>query len=121
MCLDSGGDAEHGYLRGSVRAAAPTAAQDEAHDQDYSKNKKYQQGLREGQNDSKHNRDHYKKRHFKKDEDQRAYESGYQRVTRPINIDKDLRVLRVPDKESGFFVSEITCGRQSNRIEGKVK
>src|SRR5271165_4938035 len=51
---------------------------DQNHDQDYSKNKVYQQGVREGQNDHAHNRDHSKKRHFKKDEDQKAYESGYQ-------------------------------------------
>ena len=28
---------------------------------------------------SKHNKDHSKKRHFKKDEDQKAYEAGYQK------------------------------------------
>jgi hypothetical protein len=49
------------------------------HDQDYSKNKTYQQGVREGQADHVHNKDHSKKRHFKKDEDQKAYESGYQK------------------------------------------
>jgi hypothetical protein len=49
-------------------------------DQDYSKNKTYQQGVREGQDDQSHNRDTYKKkRHFKKDEDQKAYEAGYQK------------------------------------------
>jgi ribosome modulation factor len=46
--------------------------------QDYSKNKTYQQGVREGRNDHARNLDHSKKRHFKKDEDQKAYESGYQ-------------------------------------------
>jgi hypothetical protein len=46
---------------------------------DYSKTKQYQQGVREGQDDHAHNRDHSKKRHFKKDEDQQAYESGYQK------------------------------------------
>jgi hypothetical protein len=46
---------------------------------DYSKTKQYQQGVREGQSDHAHNLDHSKKRHFKKDEDQRAYESGYQK------------------------------------------
>jgi hypothetical protein len=49
------------------------------HDQDYSKNKRYQQGMREGKDDQAHNRDHSKKRHFKKDEDQKAYEAGYQK------------------------------------------
>jgi hypothetical protein len=48
-------------------------------DKDYSKTKQYQQGVREGQDDHAHNKDHSKKRHFKKDEDQRAYESGYQK------------------------------------------
>ncbi len=51
----------------------------QAQDPDYSHNKTYQQGVREGQNDHAHNRDHYKKRHFKKDEDQKAYEAGYQK------------------------------------------
>jgi hypothetical protein len=63
---------------GSLRAAVPASPQDQAHNQDYSKNKKYQQGVREGQNDSKRNLDHSKKRNFKKDEDQKAYETGYQ-------------------------------------------
>jgi hypothetical protein len=35
--------------------------------------------MREGQNDHAHNRDHSKKRHFTKDEDQKAYEAGYQK------------------------------------------
>ena len=48
-------------------------------DQDYSKNKTYQQGVREGKVDQAHNRDHFKKRTFKKDEDQKAYEAGYQK------------------------------------------
>ena len=67
-----------GIVGGAVRAAAPPSPQDQARYQDYSKNKKYQQGMREGQNDSKRNLDHSKKRNFKKDEDQKAYESGYQ-------------------------------------------
>lgn len=46
---------------------------------DYSKTKQYQQGVREGQSDHAHNLDHSKKRHFKKDEDQKAYEAGYQK------------------------------------------
>ena len=46
---------------------------------DYSKNKTYQQGMREGKDDQTHSRDHSKKRHFKKDDDQKAYEAGYQK------------------------------------------
>ncbi len=68
---------------GSVVQAAPLFqdhAQDHAQDQqDYSKNKTYQQGVREGKDDHARNRDHSKKRHFKKDEDQKAYEAGYQK------------------------------------------
>ena len=45
---------------------------------DYSKNKTYQQGMREGHGDYARNLDHSRKRHFKKDEDQKAYEAGYQ-------------------------------------------
>jgi hypothetical protein len=52
---------------------------DQDQDKDYSKNRKYQQGMREGKDDQAHKRDHSKKRHFKKDEDQRAYEAGYQK------------------------------------------
>ena len=48
-------------------------------DRDYSKNKTYQQGVREGQVDRTNNKDHSKNRHFKKDEDQKAYEAGYQK------------------------------------------
>jgi hypothetical protein len=51
----------------------------QADDQDYSKNKNYQQGVREGQNDHARNKDHSKKRTFKKDNDQKAYEAGYQK------------------------------------------
>jgi hypothetical protein len=50
-----------------------------ADDPDYSKNKTYQQGVREGQADHAQNKDHSKKRHFKKDDDQKAYEAGYQK------------------------------------------
>jgi hypothetical protein len=50
-----------------------------AQDPDYSKNKTYQQGVREGKMDQAHKRDHSKKRTFKKDEDQKAYEAGYQK------------------------------------------
>lgn len=53
-------------------------SQDQAHDQDYSKNKNYQRGMTDGRNDRAHNRDHSKKRHFKKDDDQKAYEAGYE-------------------------------------------
>jgi hypothetical protein len=67
-----------GIAGGAVQAAAPPSPQEQARNQDYSKNKKYQQGMREGQNDSKRNLDHSKKRNFKKDEDQKAYETGYQ-------------------------------------------
>jgi hypothetical protein len=49
-----------------------------ADDPDYSKNKTYQQGVREGHADQVANKDHSKKRHFKKDDDQKAYEAGYQ-------------------------------------------
>jgi len=35
--------------------------------------------VREGQDDHAHNRDHSKKRHFRKDEDQKSYEAGYQK------------------------------------------
>ena len=48
-------------------------------EQDYSKNKTYQQGVREGRDDQAHQRDHSKKRQFKKSEDQKAYEAGYQK------------------------------------------
>jgi hypothetical protein len=34
--------------------------------------------MRDGRSDQAHNRDHYKKRTFKKEDDQKAYESGYQ-------------------------------------------
>jgi hypothetical protein len=67
-----------GITGGTVRVAASPLAQEQAHDQDYSKNKTYQQGMREGRDDRAHNKDHSKKRHFKKDEDQKAYEAGYQ-------------------------------------------
>ncbi len=62
---------------GAVQAVAAPFFQDQS--PDYSKNKTYQQGVREGQSDHAHNLDHSKKRHFKKDEDQKAYEAGYQK------------------------------------------
>ena len=65
------------FTGGAVRITASPLPQ-EQHEQDYSKNKNYQQGMRDGRDDQAHNQDHYKKRHFKKDEDQKAYEDGYQ-------------------------------------------
>ena len=61
----------------TVRVAASPSPQ-EQHDQDDSNNKNYETGMRDGRSDQAHNRDHYKKRTFKKDDDQKAYESGYQ-------------------------------------------
>ena len=63
----------------SQAAAAPLFQQEQRSEPDYSKNKTYQQGQREGQADRAKNLDHSKKRHFKKDDDQKAYESGYQK------------------------------------------
>ncbi len=62
---------------GTGRVAASTSPQ-EQQQQDYSKNKNYQVGVRDGRDDSAKNLDHSKKRKFKKDDDQKAYESGYQ-------------------------------------------
>jgi len=66
-----------GVSGSSAQAAGAPLFQD--HEQDYSKTKTYQQGVREGHDDQAHKRDHSKKRHFKKDEDQKAYEAGYQK------------------------------------------
>jgi hypothetical protein len=66
-----------GISGGPVLVKASPSPQ-EQHEQDYSKNKRYQQGMREGKDDQAHKRDHSKKRQFKNDEDQKAYESGYQ-------------------------------------------
>lgn len=66
-----------GVTGGTVWGAASPAPQDQ-HQQDYSKNKNYQQGMRDGRDDIAHKRDHSKKRKFAKDEDQKAYETGYQ-------------------------------------------
>ena len=63
----------------TVQAMGAPFFQDREHEQDYSKNKTYQQGMREGKADQARNRDHSKKRHYKKDEDQKAYEAGYQK------------------------------------------
>ena len=62
-----------------IGGAAVQAVAAPYQDQDYSKNKTYQQGMREGKDDQAHKLDHSKKRHFKKDEDQKAYEAGYQK------------------------------------------
>ena len=67
-----------GIIGSTVRAVASPAMNAAGEDQDYSKNKRYQQGMREGQDDKAHNRDHSRKRHFNKDEDNKAYEAGYQ-------------------------------------------
>ncbi|HWF13083.1 MAG TPA: hypothetical protein VG272_05055, partial [Candidatus Acidoferrales bacterium] len=66
-----------GISGGATRLVATPTPQ-EHHDEDYSKNKNYQTGMRDGRDDQSRNRDHYKKRHFKKDDDRNAYESGYQ-------------------------------------------
>jgi hypothetical protein len=67
-----------GITGGTVTAvAAPFFQQDQA--PDYSKNPRYQQGMREGQSDQTRKLDHSKKRHFKKADDQKAYEAGYQK------------------------------------------
>ena len=63
-------------LGGAAVQAVASPFQEQA--PDYSKNKTYQQGMREGKDDHAHQRDHSKKRHFKRDQDQRAYEAGYQ-------------------------------------------
>jgi len=55
------------------------AAPFQEHEQDYSKNKTYKQGMREGQSDHARNKDHSRKREFKKEDDKRAYEAGYQK------------------------------------------
>jgi len=66
-------------LGGGAMQMVASPYQEQGHDQDYSKNKNYQQGVREGKDDQAHNRDHSKKHHFSKDEDQKAYEQGYQK------------------------------------------
>jgi hypothetical protein len=63
----------------SKAVATPLFQQEQRSEPDYSKDKTYQQGQRDGQADRKKNRDHSKKRRFKKDDDQRAYEAGYQK------------------------------------------
>jgi len=66
-----------GISGGVLQAAGAPFFQDQQQP-DYSKNPRYQQGMREGKYDKAHNLDHSKKRHFKKDEDQKAYEAGYE-------------------------------------------
>jgi hypothetical protein len=65
-------------LTGGMAAVMAYPSPQEHHDQDYSKNKNYQLGMRDGRDDNAHQRDHFKKRKFKKDEDHKAYEAGYQ-------------------------------------------
>jgi len=67
-----------GITGGTIAIAASPLSRDQAQTQDYSKNKNYQVGMRDGKNDKVNNKDHSKNRHFKKDEDQKAYETGYQ-------------------------------------------
>ena len=66
-------------LGGSTILAVAAPMQEQAREPDYSKNKTYRQGMREGKDDHARNLDHSKKRHFKKDDDQKAYEAGYQK------------------------------------------
>ena len=70
-----------GVSVGTARALAAPFQQDheQQHEQDYSKNRTYQQGMREGRNDHARSMDHSRKRHFKKDVDNKAYEAGYQK------------------------------------------
>jgi hypothetical protein len=63
----------------SIAAGLLSVGAVQAQEKDYSKTKQYQQGVREGKDDHDHNKDHSKKRHFNKDEDQKAYEAGYQK------------------------------------------
>jgi len=67
-----------GIMGSTVRSMSSPAVNAAGQDQDYSKNKRYQQGVREGKDDKAHNRDRFRKRHFNKDEDNKAYEAGYQ-------------------------------------------
>jgi hypothetical protein len=67
------------WLLATAMAAGISAAPFQENTKDYSKTKQYQQGVREGKDDHAQSKDHSKKRHFKKDEDQKAYEAGYQK------------------------------------------
>ena len=62
----------------TVQAVAAPLFQD--HEPDYSKYKTYQQGMRDGKADHDANKDHSRKRNYMKDEDRKAYESGYQKA-----------------------------------------
>ena len=65
-----------GFGGSLTQAAGAPFFQDREHD--YSKSKSYQQGMRDGRSDQARKMDHSKKRHYKKEEDRRAYEAGYQ-------------------------------------------
>jgi hypothetical protein len=69
-----------GLSFGTARIAAAPLPQEHSHD-DYSRNPRYQEGMRDGKNDLSHHRDHYKKRHFKRDDDQKRMNSATSRVT----------------------------------------
>jgi hypothetical protein len=63
---------------GALALADPSSQDHEQNHEDYSKDKEFQQGMHDGRNDRAHNRDHSKKRHFKKVDDQKSYDAGYQ-------------------------------------------
>jgi len=60
----------------AIGGAAVQAVAAPFQDKDYSKTKTYQQGMREGKDDHARKLDHSKKRHFKKDDDQKLVDSG---------------------------------------------
>jgi hypothetical protein len=66
-----------GICGATVQAVAAPFFQEQA--TDYSKNKRYQQGMRDGQYDHAHKLDHSRKRNIKRDDDQKAYDAGYQK------------------------------------------
>jgi len=70
---------KHTLLALSLASGLALTVQAQEHEKDYSKTKQYQQGVREGKDDHDRKLDHSKKRHFNKDEDQKAYEAGYQK------------------------------------------
>jgi hypothetical protein len=78
-----------GLSFGTARIVAAPLPQEHSHDDDYSRNPRYQEGMRDGKDDSAHHRDHYKKRHFKKEDDQKAYEYGYQQGHHEDRDDRD--------------------------------
>jgi hypothetical protein len=67
-----------GIIGSAVRSIASPAMNESGQGQDYPKNKRCQQGRREGKDDTAHKRDHFRKRHFNRDEDNRAYPAGNQ-------------------------------------------